>query len=212
MAVGDGRKAGDPGLRGAAGGRPGPPLAGLRRRGGGAPPPRAPGPGGPRPHGGGLAPPRAAAARGPAPPPPARAARRGELVARSGLLRRLVFGPFLVADPAGLTEAAVEGFLGAQLLHTDVRSAWHALRRDDPRLDLERVRCPALVLWGSEDAQLPLDDAFEYARRLRAPVRTIADCGHLLIGERPAACADAIENFLDGVRELEERPREAEPL
>jgi pimeloyl-ACP methyl ester carboxylesterase len=140
------------------------------------------------------------------------AARHGELVARSVLLRKLVFGPFLVADPTGLTEAAVAGFLGAQLLHTDVRSAWHALQRDDPRLELERVRCPALVLWGSADAQLPLDDAFEYARRLRAPLRTIADCGHLLIGERPDACADAIEWFLDGIRQLDELPRKAEPL
>ena len=124
------------------------------------------------------------------------AARHRERVTRSPLLRRLVFGPFMAADPLGLTEAAIEGFLGAQLLHTDVRSAWRALDRDDPRLELERVRCPALVLWGADDVQLPLDDAFEYARRLRAPLRTIADCGHLLIGERPDACADAIERFL----------------
>ena len=27
--------------------------------------------------------------------------------------------------------------------------------------------CPALVLWGARDNQLPVDDAFEYARRLR---------------------------------------------
>jgi pimeloyl-ACP methyl ester carboxylesterase len=43
-------------------------------------------------------------------------------------------------------------------------------------------------------------DAFEYARRLRAPLRLIADCGHLLIGERPDVCAAAVEAFLDGVR------------
>jgi pimeloyl-ACP methyl ester carboxylesterase len=56
-----------------------------------------------------------------------------------------------------------------------------------------------LVLWGAEDHQLPLDDAFEYARRLRAPLRTIAGCGHLLIGERPEPCAHAIESFLSTV-------------
>jgi pimeloyl-ACP methyl ester carboxylesterase len=44
--------------------------------------------------------------------------------------------------------------------------------------------------------QLPLDDAFDYSRRLGAPLRTIADCGHLLIVERPAACLDAVESFL----------------
>ena len=117
-------------------------------------------------------------------------------VARSPLLRRLVFGFVSVADPVGLTDEAVEGFLGAQLLHTDVDSAWQALRVDDPRQELEAVRCPVLVLWGADDVQLPLDDAFEYTRRLRARLRVIPGCGHLLIGERPAACADAIDRFL----------------
>jgi pimeloyl-ACP methyl ester carboxylesterase len=124
------------------------------------------------------------------------AGRYRSLVSRSPLLRRLVFGFVSVADPVGLSDSAVEGFLAGQVLHTDTRSAWAALRRDDPRLELEDVRCPVLVLWGAEDMQLPLGDAFEYARRLRAPLRTIAGCGHLLIGERPDACADAIESFL----------------
>jgi pimeloyl-ACP methyl ester carboxylesterase len=124
------------------------------------------------------------------------AARYRSWVSRSSLLRRLVFGFVSVADPVGLTEQAVEGFLGAHLLHTDVDSAWQALRRDDPRQELEAVRCPVLVLWGAEDVQLPLDDAFEYTRRLRARLRVIPGCGHLLIGERPDACADAIDAFL----------------
>src|SRR5204862_6674978 len=84
------------------------------------------------------------------------AARYRSLVSRSALLRRLVFGFVSVADPVGLTDEAVEGFLAGQLLHTDVDSAWQALRRDDPRQELEAVRCPVLVLWGAEDVQLPL--------------------------------------------------------
>ena len=117
-------------------------------------------------------------------------------VARSSLLRRFVFGFVSVADPAGLTDDAVEGFLAAHLLHTDVNSAWRALRADDPRQELDAVGCPVLVLWGAEDVQLPLDDAFEYTRRLRARLRVIPGCGHLLIGERPDACDRAIEEFL----------------
>ena len=124
------------------------------------------------------------------------AARHRGWVRRSALLRRLVFGFVSVSDPAGLTDEAIEGFLAAQLLHTDIDSAWQALRVDDPRQELEAVRCPVLVLWGAEDVQLPLDDAFEYTRRLRARLRVISGCGHLLIGERPDACADAIEDFL----------------
>src|SRR3954470_2769502 len=82
------------------------------------------------------------------------AARYRARVTRSPLLRRLVFGFVSVADPVGLTDDAVEGFLAGQLLHTDVDSAWQALRRDDPREELESVRCPVLVLWGADDAQL----------------------------------------------------------
>jgi pimeloyl-ACP methyl ester carboxylesterase len=62
------------------------------------------------------------------------------------------------------------------------------------------VRCPTLVLWGARDNQLPVGDAFEFARRLRAPLRVFGDCGHLLIGERPEHCAQAIEAFLEGIR------------
>jgi pimeloyl-ACP methyl ester carboxylesterase len=124
------------------------------------------------------------------------AARYRSRVSRSPLLRRLVFGFVSVADPAGLTDEAVEGFLAAHLLHTDIGSAWRALRADDPREELEAIRCPVLVLWGAEDLQLPLDDAFEYTRRLRARLRVIPGCGHLLIGERPQACDRAIEDFL----------------
>jgi pimeloyl-ACP methyl ester carboxylesterase len=39
----------------------------------------------------------------------------------------------------------------------------------------------------------------EYARRLRAPLRVIADCGHLLIGERPDAVIAAVRRFLAGL-------------
>jgi pimeloyl-ACP methyl ester carboxylesterase len=117
-------------------------------------------------------------------------------VARSARLRRFVFGFVSVADPEALTNEAVEGFLAAHLMHSDVDGAWQALRVDDPRQELEAIRCPVLVLWGAEDVQLPLDDAFEYSRRLRARLRVIPGCGHLLIGERPDACEQAIEDFL----------------
>jgi pimeloyl-ACP methyl ester carboxylesterase len=118
-------------------------------------------------------------------------------VADSRALRLLVFGYWGAADPLELSARAVEGLLREVNLHTDTESAWRALRRDDPRRDLHDVRCPCLVLWGSRDNQLPLEDAFDYARRLGAPLRVIAECGHLLIAERPDACLDAIEGFLE---------------
>lgn len=129
---------------------------------------------------------------------PARiAGRRVDRIARSPRLRRLVFGPLEVSNADLLSERAVHGFLRGAALHTDALSAGLALAADDPRVDLERVRCPVLVLFGGRDRQVPLDDGFEYARRLRAPLRVIADCGHLLIGERPDACARAVLEFTE---------------
>ena len=118
------------------------------------------------------------------------------LIARVPWLRYPVFGYWEVADPEALPPRAVEGFLIGPALHTDIGDAGRALVQDDPRTDLHRVRCPALVLWGARDRLVPLEDGFEYARRLRAPLRIVPDCGHLLIGERPDACAHAIESFL----------------
>ena len=125
------------------------------------------------------------------------AARYRGTIARSELLRRACFGYWGAADPAALPSEAVLAFLDGPRLHTDTASAARALVRTDPRGDLGAIRCRCLLLWGARDRQLAIGDGFEYARRLRAELRVIPDCGHLLIGERPDACLDAIESFLE---------------
>jgi pimeloyl-ACP methyl ester carboxylesterase len=121
------------------------------------------------------------------------------LIACVPVLRYVPFGWWGVEDPPALSAAATLGFLDGAALHTDTLALARALVRDDPRPDLDRMRCPSLVLWGARDRWVPLRDGFEYARRLRAPLRVIPACGHLLIGERPDACLDAFERFLDGL-------------
>jgi pimeloyl-ACP methyl ester carboxylesterase len=111
-------------------------------------------------------------------------------------LKELVFGWYEVSNASTLSERSVHGFLRAPALHTDVLGAGLALARDDPRQSLHSVGVPTLVLFGGRDRQVPLADGFEYARRLRAPLRVIPDCGHLLIGERPDACARAALELL----------------
>ena len=117
-------------------------------------------------------------------------------VAASTVLRYFVFGRWGASDPLILSAAAVDGFLEGTLLASDSTGAARALVLDDVRQDLRGCRCRCLVLWGARDNQLPLADGFDFARRLRAQLRVIADCGHLLIGERPDLCAEAIESFL----------------
>jgi pimeloyl-ACP methyl ester carboxylesterase len=120
-------------------------------------------------------------------------------IARSARLRALVWGGWATPDGAVISPAASIGLLEGPALHTDTASAAAALVEDDPRVHLERVRCPAMIVWGARDPQVPVGDAFEYARRLRAPLRVVAAAGHLVIAERPDACLDAIRSFLDGV-------------
>ena len=110
--------------------------------------------------------------------------------------RRALFRPWFVSDADALSARATHGLLAAQSLHADTKVASRAMLSDDPREHLTEISCPALVLWGARDPQLPLEDAFEYARRLRAKLRVVADCGHLVIVERPAACLDALEELV----------------
>lgn len=130
-------------------------------------------------------------------------AQPGRLVARhraawagSPLGRTVAFGWWGLADPAALDPQVAEAFLSGPAEHTDTLAAGRALIATDPRLGLDRVRCPCLCLWGGQDNWVPLADGMEYSRRLGAPLRVIADCGHLLIAERPEACVRAIREFL----------------
>ena len=93
--------------------------------------------------------------------------------------------------------APVHGFLrGVAAAHRRARRRARARRTTIRAAILDRVRCPALVLFGARDRQVPLEDGFEYARRLHAPLRVIADCGHLLIGERPGRLRPRDARFL----------------
>ncbi|HET9214250.1 MAG TPA: alpha/beta fold hydrolase [Gaiellaceae bacterium] len=153
---------------------------------------------------------------------PARAvARARRPIARRPNLRLPVFGFWGAADPRRLTPEGVLGLLEAQPEHTDVPAAARALVRDDPRPDLHRVRCPTLLVWGARDRLVPLSDGFEYARRLRCPIRVLPAAGHLVVGEYADETAALLEAFLDEVAEdgwldrvgeVDELPREVEAL
>jgi pimeloyl-ACP methyl ester carboxylesterase len=130
--------------------------------------------------------------------------------ARRPRLRWLPFGLWGAVDPPALPPEGVLGFLEGPSQHTDVGTAGRALLHDDPRVDLELVACPVLLLWGARDRLVPLVDGFEYARRLRAPIRALPAAGHLLVGEQPRECAAILLQFLDGIGEVDELPLDAE--
>jgi pimeloyl-ACP methyl ester carboxylesterase len=128
--------------------------------------------------------------------PARKIARFRRLLARRPNLRYPVFGYWGADDPRLLSPESVVGFLEAQPEHADIDAAAKALLRDDPRPDLGLVRCPTAVVWGARDRLIPLEDGFEFARRLRCPLRVLPAAGHLLVGECPDELAAVLEELL----------------
>ncbi|MFP3939990.1 MAG: alpha/beta fold hydrolase [Thermoanaerobaculia bacterium] len=65
--------------------------------------------------------------------------------------------------------------------------------------ELEAVHQPTLVLWGAEDALIPLRAGRRAARRLPdARFVAIPECGHIPMEECPEAFLDAVLEFFEG--------------
>lgn len=105
--------------------------------------------------------------------------------------RRLVFGQGLAADGAAISPRSARGFFAELRDHTDVRAALRATVADRVATAVD-LRCPTLLLWGARDEVVPLEHGIALARLLGAPIRVVADCGHLVPGERPGAVVDAV--------------------
>src|SRR6476619_5240810 len=64
---------------------------------------------------------------------------------------------------------------------------------------LHRVSAPTLVVWGEEDAMIPVEYAQEFGRLIRdCRVEVIPDCGHVPQVEQAEATAALVKEFLDG--------------
>jgi pimeloyl-ACP methyl ester carboxylesterase len=142
--------------------------------------------------------------------PAKKVARLRHRVAATPRLRRLAFGYWGAADSTTMSAEAVLGWLEGAADATDTVTAGRALLRDDPRFDLADITCTTLVVWGARDRLLPVADGFEFARRLRAPIRVVPGAGHLLIGERPEDCLAILDGFLNRVGQVDELPLESE--
>jgi pimeloyl-ACP methyl ester carboxylesterase len=62
---------------------------------------------------------------------------------------------------------------------------------------LHRIAVPTLVLWGREDALVPVAYADEFGSRIAGSrVEVIDDCGHAVLADQPARTWTAISEFL----------------
>jgi len=64
---------------------------------------------------------------------------------------------------------------------------------------LHRVQVPTLIVWGREDALVPVGYAKEFGRRIAGSrVEVLDDCGHVVQADQPERSWTAISRFLAG--------------
>ena len=64
---------------------------------------------------------------------------------------------------------------------------------------LHRIRVPALVIWGRQDALVPVAYAEDFGRGIAgSQVEVIDDCGHAMTADQPERTWTAISEFLAG--------------
>lgn len=106
------------------------------------------------------------------------------------------------ANPAVLTDALVDRYYDL-MLAPDVRKAMVAKLEQsvlpDPVPLLASIKAPVLLLWGEQDAMIPIANANDYVRALPAPTLVkFPGVGHLLHEESPVDSMVALRAFLAG--------------
>jgi pimeloyl-ACP methyl ester carboxylesterase len=123
------------------------------------------------------------------------AARHRELAARP--LSRHVALAFVARHPRLIrADLAYEGFFkGAGKAGFD--DALRACLEYDFRERLPEVGCPTLIVWGEDDAIIPVRDAEEFERLISDSRKVVMrDTGHVPMAERPDAFNDLLRDFL----------------
>jgi pimeloyl-ACP methyl ester carboxylesterase len=92
--------------------------------------------------------------------------------------------------------AGREGFLDALQANLDY----------DFRERIREISCPTLIVWGGEDAVIPVRDADEYERLIDDSRKLVMeDTGHIPMAERPAAFNELLLKFISETGPAEEK-------
>lgn len=104
------------------------------------------------------------------------------------------------ANPQALTDETIDRYHDL-LLAPGVRGALldrlKQTRLRDPRPLLARIQAPTLLIWGEQDAMIPLSNSADYLKALPgARLVSLPGVGHLPQEERPDAALAALRRFL----------------
>ena len=117
----------------------------------------------------------------------------------AALVREYVAGALHRSPSAEVLDRLVRPWLGEQGQSAFYRQIAQADQRYTDEIEdrFDQVEAPVLVCWGEEDAWLPLQRGEELARRIPgARLKRIADAGHLVQHDAPAALTAALLDFL----------------
>jgi pimeloyl-ACP methyl ester carboxylesterase len=85
----------------------------------------------------------------------------------------------------------------AALLRRDLLRVERGVRWSDTERDLDRVRCPTLILWGERDRYFPVRLLARFTSRLRdVEAHALAGCGHSLHDDCPDRVYPLLTRFL----------------
>jgi pimeloyl-ACP methyl ester carboxylesterase len=127
---------------------------------------------------------------------------RGDLFMRAPdvVMRSMVVDPAVAEDLVKRTGADQE--VEMRNRYAIARVAWNP-PMFNPHLAkwLHRVACPVQIVWGKDDAMLPLIYAEEFKRLIHgSKLEVIPSCGHLPHVEQPDRTASLILSFVEGTQ------------
>lgn len=103
-------------------------------------------------------------------------------------------------DDQAITNATIDRYYDLALLSGN-RQAFidrAYLKREDATSLLPSIRSPTLILWGAEDAWIPVENAQKFLQLIpNAEVKIIPNTGHIPMEERPVASLKWVKDFLD---------------
>ena len=106
------------------------------------------------------------------------------------------------ADPSiALTEARLTRYhdlLRAPGVRGALLGRLRQLREQDPSAQLQSIKAPTLLLWGTQDAMIPVTNAADYQRAMPdAQLVELPGVGHVVQEEAPAASLAVVQAFID---------------
>jgi pimeloyl-ACP methyl ester carboxylesterase len=126
-----------------------------------------------------------------------------------GVMRWVLPAPLLRAnltpaysDPARLTDSVAGRYHDLMLVPGNRDALLSRLRQTvltDPAPRLSRIAAPTLLLWGEDDAMIPVQNAEDYRRLMPdASVVRLPGLGHVPFEEAPAEALVPVRAFLEG--------------